>query len=117
MLVYLKESMGRSIVSGHRVCGRFYARGSFGPTNMPRATFLKNKSVLEEIEITPSWLFQKTGKIFPTGFKTTELSRLEFDVIIDIAKLLGIEYIKSKRPSGVEESALRRAIIRIIDSL
>jgi hypothetical protein len=117
VLVYLKESMGCSIVNGHRVCGRFYARGSFGPTNMPRATFLKNKSVLEEIEITPSWLFQKTGKIFPIGFKTTELPKLEFDVVIDIAKSLGIEYIKSRKPSGAEESALRRTIIRVIDLL
>ena len=109
--------MGSSTISGHRVYGRFYAYGSFGPTNMPRPTFLKNKSVLEEIEITTEWLLEKTGKAFPVSFKTTELSHLNFDVVIDIAKLLGIEYIKSKVPSAAEQSALRRTIIKRIDLL
>jgi hypothetical protein len=109
--------MGRSIVDGHHVYGKFYAFGSFGPTNISRKTFLEHKGTLEEIEITQEWLLKKTGKRFPTGFKTTELHSVDFDVVIKIASLLGIKYIKSKKPSSIERSALRRSVIKSIDSL
>jgi hypothetical protein len=115
--VYLKEPMGCSTINGRRVYGRFYAYGSFGSTNLPRSVFLKHKDILEEIEISQEWLLEKTGKHFPCAFKTSELYLLDFDVIIDIAKLLGIEYIKSRKPTSAEQGALRRAIVNKIDSL
>lgn len=117
VLVYLKEPMGCSTVNGRRVYGEFYALGSFGPTNVPRKMFLENKSILEEIELTQKWLFEKTGKSFPTGFKTSSLHLLDFNLVIEIAELLGIEYIKSKKPSSIEKSSLRRSISKLIDTL
>lgn len=109
--------MGCSVIEGRRVYGRFYAYGSFGPTNLPRALYLKHKEVLEEIEITPEWLKNKTGKDFPIGIKPTEFFQVDFDIVIDIAHQLGIEYIKSRSPTTLEQSALRRAIIKKIDAL
>ncbi len=109
--------MGSSTINGRGVYGRFYALGSFGPTNVTRKTFLKHKNILEEIEITKEWLLKKTGKCFPVGFKTGELHFLDFDVTIDIARLLGVEYIKSRKPSSTEQAALRRAIIGKVDAL
>ena len=109
--------MGCSTIKGRRVYGRFYAFGSFGPANISRKTFLEYKSVLEEIEISQKWLLKKTGEKFPVAFKTSELHLIDFDVVIDIAKLLGIEYIKSRRPSSTEQAALRRAIIGKVDAL
>jgi len=117
VLVYLKEPMGCSTIKGRRVYGKFYALGSFGPTSVPRKTFLEYKSVLEEVEITKKWLFKKTGKHFPTGFKITGLSLVDFDVVINIAKLLGIEYIKSRKPTSKERAALNRAIVGKVDAL
>ena len=109
--------MGRSTVDGYNVYGKYYAYGTFGPTNLPRSVFVKNKDVLEEIEIDKGWLLKKTGNAFPTSFKTTELYTFDFDVTVQIARLLGIDYIKSKNPSTKEQSALRRAIINKLDAL
>ena len=117
VLVYLKESMGCSTINGHRVYGRFYAYGSFGPTSLSRKVFLKHKEILEEAEISKEWLRSKTGKEFPTGFKISELYNFDFDTTINIAKLLGINYIKSKKPTSAEQSALRKSIMNKIDSL
>jgi hypothetical protein len=109
--------MGCSTVGGYSVHGEFYALGSFGPANIPRDIFLKHKSVLEEIEISQEWLFKKTGRHFPCSFKPTELYMVDFDITIKIAELLGIEYIKSRKPTSIEKAALRRAIIQKIDAL
>lgn len=118
MLVYLKEPMGCSDISGRRVYGRFYAYGSFGPTQIPRGVFFKNKDVLEEAQITGSWLSERSGKLFPSvSFKTTELYLLDFNMLIRIADLLGIKYIRSRKPSAAEKKALGRAVVTRIEQL
>lgn len=117
MLVYLKEPMGYSVIDGRRVYGRFYAHGAFGPVNLPRSVYLEHKDILEEIEISKEWLKKKTGKEFPASFKTSELFLLDFDVTVEIAALLGIDYIKSKTVTRKQKAALHRAIISKIDML
>lgn len=117
MLVYLKESMGCSTVDGYKICGKYYAYGSFGPANIPRSVFIKNKDILEEVEMSQKWLYKKTGEHFPLAFKTSTLRTLDFDTVIAIAKLLGIKYIKGKKNTVSQKAALRRAIIRKIDAL
>lgn len=109
--------MGCSTIEGRRVYGRFYAYGSFGPVSIPRKLFLKHKEILEEVVISKRWLKEKTGKDFPVEFKTSELYTFDFDTTINIAKLLGIEYIRSRKPTSKEQAALRKAIITKIDSL
>lgn len=118
MLVYLKEPMGCSDVSGRRVYGRFYAYGSFGPTQIPRSVYFKNRDVLEEAQVTGEWLSERSGKIFPpVSFKTTELYLLDFNMLIQIAGLLGIKYIRSRKPSTNEKKALGRSVVARIEEL
>ena len=118
MLVYLKEPMGRSIVDGYKVYGRYYSYGSFGHTNLPRKTFLKNKDVLEETPITGAWLTKMTGKFFPSlSFLTSEFYLVDYDIVITMAKSFGIEYIKSRQTTFKERGTLRRLVIKQIDSL
>ena len=119
MLVYLKEPMGVSSIQGTRVYGRCYSYGSFGPTIVPREVFYKNRDILEEAPITSQWIKEKTGLEAPgqVNFLTTEFSKLDFDQTVDVARALGINYIKSAKPTLEEKKALRRSIINRIEKL
>jgi hypothetical protein len=118
VLVYLKEPMGYSTICGRRVYGQYYSYGRFGATAIPRAAYFENKDKLEEAEITKDWLEGKTGcKFPPVSFKTTELGKLDFDVVIKIARGLGIKYIRNRKITTEEKKALNRAIVHFIEKL
>lgn len=118
MLVHLKEPMGSSTIDGHRVYGRFYAYGSFGPTHVSREVYFLNKQMLEEAEITSEWLTKKTGRQFPkVTFKTTEFHTVDFELIKEMGRLLGIKYVGRKKTTKVERAAFRRAVVVAIESL
>lgn len=111
MLVFLKEPMGSSIIDGRRIYGRYFNYGKFGPTEIPKKTYINNKDVLEEAEYNKRILEEKFGGEFPdVKFKITKLIKLPFDKTIELAAALGIEYIKSRKPSRGERLSLRRAI-------
>jgi hypothetical protein len=116
MLVYLKEPMGYSTIEGKRVYGRYYSYGSFGPTDIPRKVYFKHRDVLEEVKVTGDWLSKKTGKVFPSvSFRTTRMSDdLDLETTIEIAELLGIKYIRTKK---TDRAALHRAIVKRIELL
>ena len=118
MLVYLKQPMGCSTINGRRVYGKFYAYGSFGPINIPRADYFANKEILEVAVITDEWLAKKTGKVFPkVSFQTTEPYLVDFEIIKEMAGLLGMTYISSKNPTSSQQAALRRSVVRLIEAL
>ena len=113
MLVVLKEPMGYSTIDGHRIYGKCYAYGSFGPSSISKKTYFKNKDILEEVEITGSWLSKKTGKIFPNvSFLLTKMSELDLEITIEIARLLDI--VPVKKP---DKAALSRSIVKRIERL
>lgn len=115
MLVRLKEPMGYTSVGGHRVYGKCYAYGSFGATKIPRSVYFKHREILEEVEITGDWLSKKTGKKFPQlSFYLTKMYEVDLDSLINIAQLLGIEFIKTKEPN---KNALSRAVVKRIEAL
>lgn len=115
MLVTLKEPMGYSTINGHRIYGKCYAYGSFGPTNIPREVYFKHRDVLEETKVTGNWLSKKTGKKFPNvSFAITKMSELDFKTIIEIGELLGVKYIPTRKPN---QAALSRAVVKKIELL
>lgn len=115
MLVRLKEPMGYSTIEGHRVYGKCYSYGSFGPTSIPKKVYFKYRDILEEVEITGKWLSEKTGKQFPSvKFFITRMSTLNLETTIEIATLLGIKFIKTKEPN---QAALSRAVVKRIEAL
>jgi hypothetical protein len=115
MLVRLKEPMGYSTIEGHRVYGKCYAYGSFGPTNIPKKVYSKYRDVLEEVRVTGKWLSEKTGKEFPNvSFIITRMSHLDLETIIEIGQLLGVKYIPTRKPN---KAALSRAVVKKIELL
>lgn len=118
MLVYTKEPMGYMSIDGKRIYGENFNYGKFGPTEITHEAYLKYKGVLKEAPIVPEWLEKRFGKKFPQVNFVYEdtYENIDFDTVIEIAKTLGINYIKSFKPTRSEKRALRRAIINIIDS-
>lgn len=115
MLVRLKEPMGYSTIDGRRVYGKHYAYGSFGPTKVPRRVYLKNRDVLEEVEITGEWLSKQTNKLFPdVKFLITRMSELTLEETLRIAELLDIKFIKTR---NINKAALSRSIVKRIEAL
>jgi len=118
VLVYLKEPMAYSTMNGRRIYGEFYSYGSFGPSSVSRKFFFENRDRLKEVEITSEWLVSQTGELFPdVSFLTTEMSKLDFEVIVAIARGLGIKYIEKKKITTEEKKALNRAIVYHIEKL
>jgi len=116
MLVYHTEPMGYTSIDGCRVYGEYFSYGRFGPTEVTYEQFCKYRPILREFPITGQWLSQKFGKKFPEcSFKYTEMRRLDFDKLIEIARLLGIDYRKPRHPTGAEKRALKSAVIKKID--
>ena len=112
MLVYHKEPMGYTTIDGKRVYGKFFNYGNFGPTDLPRSVFRKHKDELEEVEYDEKILEKKFGVAFPrVTFKISELWKLDFNKLIDIARLIGIKYIPSRSPTDSERRALRKSVI------
>lgn len=118
MLVRTKEPMGYTTICGKRVYGEAFSYGRFAPTEITYDIYRKNKNILKEVPITPQWLSERFGGSFPNTLLTYEntFENITFDDLIQIAQNLGIEYIKSAKPSKSEKRALRRSVISIIDS-
>lgn len=115
MLVYHKEPMGYTSIEGQRVYGKCFSYGSFGPTDISRSLFRKNRDILEEFVYTTKWLEEKFNKKFPNiSFKISEFYKIDFELLVKIAKTIGIEYIKSRKSSDLERRALRRAVLNKI---
>jgi len=120
MFVYLKEPMGCTTLDGKTLCGKYYARGSFGPTSVTRDFFHKNKDRLEEFEFTSEWLSRKFSKQFPAvSFTPTTFWLIDFKTVIDIARLVGIDYVSkgNREYSDIEKRALRRSILSKIEGV
>lgn len=118
MLAYAKEPMGYTQVGAKRVYGKYYAYGSFGPTEIKWKDFRAHRDILEECPITTRWLNKK----FNLDIKEEIIFRYEetysymsFSHMIVIAKALGIPYIKSRNSTTSEKRALRRAVIARIE--
>lgn len=118
MLVYLKEPMGNTTLDGKTLCGKYYARGAFGPTKVSKDYFNKNKDRLEEFEYTQDWLERKYSKRFPpVSFTPSTFWTIDFKTVIDIARLVGIDYVSkgNREYSDIEKRALRRSILNKIE--
>jgi hypothetical protein len=119
MLVHTREPMGYMSVDGKRVYGESYCYGRFGPTEISHESYRKHRESLTEAPITSEWLTERFGVAFPEVSFTYEKmhEQVSFDTLIVVARLVGIEYVKGrKKPTKAEKRALRRAIIRAIDS-
>jgi hypothetical protein len=114
MLVYHREPMGYTCIEGKRIYGKYFAGGRFGPSVVTRATYLKFKGLLEEFTFTSDWLSRKYDKEFPpVSFTPYTFWTVDFKTVIDIARLIGIDY-KSKgnrEYSDIEKRALRRSVL------
>jgi len=120
VLVYLKESMGRTELDGYVVCGEYYNYGRLGPANIPRQVYMKNKNVLLQVPITGEWLSKRFNKEFPTvRFTVEEMYRINWPTLVHIGRLMGIEYIGNERsqPSELHGRAMRRNILKRIEEL
>lgn len=118
MLVYHKLPMGHAVIAGKPVYGKYYCRGKFGPTSIPKSEYLKNRDVLEEFEITSEWLNRKYGVEFPTlAFRPSNFWHLDFNTVIELARLIGIKYIKKRggKYNDIEKRALRKSILSRIE--
>jgi len=117
MLVYHAEPMGYTSVDGKRVYGEYFSYGKFGPTEITYEQFRKYRPLLKELPITGAWLSEKFGKNFPEcSFTYTQMRKLSFDKLVEVAKLLGIDYRKPRHPTKTDVRALKTAVIRKIDS-
>lgn len=118
MLVYLKEPMGAAVIGGKRIMGKYYARGTFGPTNISRAVYFANKTVLEEFEYSSEWLERKFGLKFPQmRFTPSTFYLIDFNTVVELARLVGIDYKSkgNKEYTDIEKRALRRSILGKLD--
>lgn len=118
MLVRTKEPMGYTTIDGKRVYGEGFSYGRFAPTEITYKLYREYKEVLKEVPITGEWLSERFGGKFPDVSLTYEntYENITFDELIDVARNLGVNYIKSARPTRNEKRALRRTVISIIDS-
>jgi hypothetical protein len=113
VLVYLKEPMAASSIDGKRIYGENFAYGRFGPTDIPKKLYAKNKDILKEAPYTSRWLEEKFGTKFPDiNFTPSRLRDISFKKTVELAKCLGINYIGNvDKANPQERRALRIAII------
>ena len=120
MLVYLKEPMGCTEIDGYVICGKYYNYGRRGPANVPRKIYLKNKEILKEVPITGEWLSKAFNADFPSvKFTVTEMYRVNWPTLVEIARLRGIEYIGDvrRKSSELQRRALRKNILKRIENV
>lgn len=112
MLVYHIRPMGYTEIEGRRIYGKYFSYGSFGPTDVPRSFYKKHKDKLEEAEYTTVWLEEKFNMKFPdVRFKITEMYKLDFNKLVEVAQKIGIDYIPGRKPTDSQKRALRRSVI------
>lgn len=113
MLVYAKNPMGYLSLGPHRIYGKYFNYGRFGPANIPKKLYRANKDILVEAEYTTEWLEEKFGGKFPElQFKLSEFWRVDTETLVELARLVGVDYINRRgKPTDLELRALRRAIL------
>jgi len=118
MLVYLNEPMGYSTIDGHRVYGKCFSYGRFGPTDIPFALYKKNKARLEDAVYTPSIIKEMFGISIPdVSFRISKIHLVDFEVLVAIARAFGIDYrVGRSKPTFSERLGLRKAVIAKITS-
>lgn len=115
MLVYLKQPMYHTTIDGYRVYGRKYAYGSFGATNIPINVYKQNIDILEEASYHWKWLEEKFVKEFPKiSLDMSNIYYLDIKVLIKIAHLIGIKYIKPRHVTIEQKKTLCRIIRKVI---
>ena len=104
--------MGYTTIGDKRVYGKYFNYGRFGPTNIPRSLFKKHQDLLEEVEYDEKILKKIFGVTFPVvKFKISQLYKLDFDKLIEVARLIGIKYIPSRNPTDSQRRALRKSVV------
>lgn len=99
----------------YRIYGKKFAYGSFGDTDIPWDLYKEHVNILEEGYCTSDWLKNKYGRDFPNvTFKVSEMRKLNFDTIIEIAKGLGINFITSNRITPTQQKSLRIRVNKIL---
>jgi len=115
MLVYLKSPMGYTQIGPYRIYGRKFAYGIFGSTDIPRTIYSENQNILDEADYTKEWLEEKFNIEFPNvSFKLSKLHNLTNKQLIDIARGVGIKYIKNDKLNRKEKYAICRSIYNIL---
>ena len=115
MLVHLKEDMAYTQLDQYRIYGMKFAYGSFGDTDIPWELYREHANILEEGFYTSDWLKNKYGRDFPSViFKISEMRKLDFDTIIEIAKGLCINFITSSRTTYTQQKSLRIRVHKIL---
>ena len=115
MLVYLKQPMGHTSIDGYRVYGKQYAYGSFGATNISLSLYDKYRVILECADYHWKWLEEKFGKEFPKiSLNMSNLYYLDIDILIHVARSVGIKYYKPRRVTIEQKKTLCRIIRKII---
>lgn len=113
VLVYAKNPMGYMSLGPHRIYGKYFNYGRFGPSDIPRQMYKENKDILTEAEYTTEWLEEKFDKKFPqVSFKISEFYKVDIDTLIEIALLVGIKYRRPRAITDLEIRALRRVVIK-----
>lgn len=110
--------MAYSVISGRRIYGKFFAHGKFGPTNIPRKLYFEHRELFQEMEIDDVWLSKKFGRTFPNiKFIPTKIWEVDFQLLIEVAKLLGIQYKTkgNKEYTDTEKRALRKCVLNRIE--
>jgi len=97
----------------YRIYGEYFNYGRFGPSDIPKKLFRAHKDILVEAEYTTEWLENKFGGKFPElSFKLSEFWRIETETLIELARLVGVDYINRRgKPTDLELRALRRAVV------
>lgn len=112
--------MGITEIEGVHIYGKYYNYGRMGPTTVKKEFYFKHKTVLEAAPITGEWLGKKFNKTFPNVKFTFKKMFLELsnEDLLQIASLLGINYIKKLCDSSNEElNWLRKHVRDIIENI
>ena len=77
--------------------------------------YKERKDILEEAEYTKDWLDNKFGVEFPNiSFKPSRLYKIDMDILAQIAKGVGIKFLRKRKTTVQEKRALCRAIQKAI---
>lgn len=117
VLVYLKEPMAYTQINEYRIYGECFSYGRFGSTDLPLSIYKENLDILKDAEYTKEWLEKKFGTEFPeTCFTISNLLKLDNTTLIEIARCMGIHYIKGREDLSREiRKSLKRSIVTALN--
>lgn len=111
MFVYLKEPMAYTSIGGKRVCGKLYAYGTYGPSNISIEDYKSNRDKIIDADYPAAWLKQKFGRdVQPFNFE--QLRAMSVDDLIKFTKVtLGIKYFRGEDTDTKTKNALLKALM------